>query len=538
LFNSVNALSTNAPPWGTTNTSGYTNSYNSNYFAEVGVNFTQLGFDPRALFGSGAACDSPFSAILTKSRTSSSFTSSLKDFSGPYDFLGSASGTQVNTTITDPGDFDSCASGETFTLQAEFISASAEYVWYSLTPGVVFPANGLSEISGLGLDNVLIDTPGDYQLGIAPLLGCTPTTDPADIISVNASPCALADSYSTIENTTLNVAASGLLSNDSDIETADVLSVNTTPVVDVLNGILTLSADGSFSYQPDPGFTGTDTFTYQVCDDSNSNLCDTAVVTITISSDYDGDGIIDVDDLDDDNDGILDLDESNGIDPSADADNDGTPNYRDADFCTLNSFSICANLDADNDGIANHLDLDSDGDGCNDVLEAGFTDDNIDGILADAPTTVDVNGQVTGTNRVDGYTTPSDNDSSGTSDHLEAGAASSITTQPSNFNAFAGMGASFTVTANDTDSYQWQISTNGGGSFSDLSDTGIYSGTNTANLLVSPVAFYMSGYQYRVIVSNSAFVCGSPLTSNAAILTVMVRTVISNRRITHRVNKS
>lgn len=156
-------------------------------------------------------------------------------------------------------------------------------------------------------------------------------------------------------------------------------------------------------------------------DYSNSNLCDTAVVTITVAMDNDGDGIGDVDDLDDDNDGILDTAESNGIDPSADADSDGTPNYQDPDFCSLNAFSICTNLDADNDGIPNHFDLDSDGDGCNDVVEAGFTDDNVDGLLADLPTTVDANGQVTGTNKVDGYTTPEDADSSGTADYLDRG---------------------------------------------------------------------------------------------------------------------
>ena len=312
LLNNVNALATTAPPWGTTNTSGYTTNYGSGYFAEVGINFTQLGFDPRALFGSGAACDAPFSAIMAKSRTSSSFTSSLKDFAGPYDFLGSAAGTQVNTTITDPGNFDSCTTGETFTLQAEFLSSSAEYVWYSLTPGVVFPANGLSQISGTGMDNVLIDTPGDYQLGIAPLAGCTPATDPNDIISIRTIPCAAADAYSTAKDVTLNVsAASGLLANDVDDDPSDVLSVNTTPVAGTSNGTLTLFADGRFTYVPNAGFVGADSFTYQVCD--SYGLCDTANVSIIISNDSDGDSIPDKTDLDDDNDGIPDTDELNTI---------------------------------------------------------------------------------------------------------------------------------------------------------------------------------------------------------------------------------
>lgn len=282
LLSNVNALATTAPPWGTTDTSGYTTNYGSGYLAEVGVNFTQLGFDPQALFGNGAACDSPFSAVISKSRTSSSFTSSLKDFAGPYDFLGSAAGTQVNTTIVDPGDFDSCTTGETLTLQAEFVSPTSEYVWYSLTPGVVFPANGLSEISGVGMDNVEIDTMGDYQLGIAPLQGCTPVTDPTDIISIRAIPCAYDDFYSASENKTLNVPATGLLSNDVDDDAGDVLTVNTTPVVDVSNGSLTLNADGSFSYTPNPEFVGSDSFTYEVCD--SFGLCDTAVVSLTVSS--------------------------------------------------------------------------------------------------------------------------------------------------------------------------------------------------------------------------------------------------------------
>ncbi len=282
LLSNVNTLATNAPPWGTTNTSGYTNQYNSSYLAEVALNFTALGFDPRALFGSGAACDSPFSAVITKSRTSSSFTSSLKDFAGPYDFLGSAEDTQVNTTITDPGPFDSCVTGETRTLQAEFYSASAEYTWYALTPGVVFPANGLDTISGIALDSVEIDTPGDYQLGIAPLLGCDPYVDNTNILGVWSIPCPQDNAYSVTENNTLNIPAPGILGNDTDSDPGDVLTVTTTPLVNVTQGSLTLNADGSFSYTPNAGYVGSDSFTYEVCD--SHGLCDSAVVNLTIGS--------------------------------------------------------------------------------------------------------------------------------------------------------------------------------------------------------------------------------------------------------------
>lgn len=280
LISNVNTTSATAPPWGTTDTSGYVTNYSSGYFAEVGLNFTQLGYDPRALFGSGAACDSPFSAVITKSRTASSFTSSLKDFAGPYDFLGSASGTQVDTTIKDPGNFDTCATGETLSLQAEFISASAEYTWYSLSPGVVFPTNGLSEITGVGMDNVDIDSPGDYQLGIAPLQGCIPVTEASNVLTVNAIPCAVADNYNTSPGIALIAVVPGILGNDTDLDSGDTLTVNTVPVADVSNGVLNLAADGSFTYTPNTGFTGTDSFTYEICD--AYGLCDSAMVILTV----------------------------------------------------------------------------------------------------------------------------------------------------------------------------------------------------------------------------------------------------------------
>ena len=66
--------------------------------------------------------------------------------------------------------------------------------------------------------------------------------------------------------------------------------------------------------------------------------------------------------------------------------------------------SCVYDLDVDVDGTPNHLDLNSDGDQCYDVKEAGFTDDNVDGILGDNPVTVDASGKVI--SGIDGYTAP------------------------------------------------------------------------------------------------------------------------------------
>lgn len=280
LLSHVNTASTAGPPWGTNNTSGYATNYLKGYMAEVGINFTELGFDPRAIFGPGYACDSPFSAVLSKSRSSASFTSALQDFAGPYDFLGSVADSRVNTTIVDPAPFGSCASGETRTLQAEFISSAAEYVWYSLTPGVVFPANGLAEIRGLGMNQVTIDTVGDYQLGIAPMEDCLPVLDPNDIIQVRYAPCAFDENYEGLAGSLLSIPAAGLVGNDIDNDPGDVLQVSAAPVVAPLYGVLTLSPDGSFTYYPDVGYLGPDSFVYEVCD--SYGHCDTARVDIEI----------------------------------------------------------------------------------------------------------------------------------------------------------------------------------------------------------------------------------------------------------------
>jgi DNA/RNA endonuclease G (NUC1) len=91
------------------------------------------------------------------------------------------------------------------------------------------------------------------------------------ITNVNDAPVATGESYVTNSNTTLNVPAPGVLSNDTDIDSATLtaqLAVNG----NVSHGSLTLNADGSFSYTPSPDFEGTDSFTYHANDGSaNSN---------------------------------------------------------------------------------------------------------------------------------------------------------------------------------------------------------------------------------------------------------------------------
>ncbi|WP_394975682.1 Calx-beta domain-containing protein, partial [uncultured Croceitalea sp.] len=52
-----------------------------------------------------------------------------------------------------------------------------------------------------------------------------------------------------------------------------------------LNGAVVVNTDGTFTYTPNPGFTGTDVFEVQVCLPApNQSVCDTSVVTLNVKS--------------------------------------------------------------------------------------------------------------------------------------------------------------------------------------------------------------------------------------------------------------
>jgi serine protease len=116
----------------------------------------------------------------------------------------------------------------------------------------------------------------------------TDPTDPEVIVSdsititvnkVNSPPLTVDDSYSIAEDTVLNVSAPGVLGNDSD---ADGDSLSAVLDTNVSNGTLTLNMDGSLTYTPSAGFSGTDSFSYKASD--NNAESDPAVVTITVSA--------------------------------------------------------------------------------------------------------------------------------------------------------------------------------------------------------------------------------------------------------------
>ncbi len=119
---------------------------------------------------------------------------------------------------------------------------------------------------------------------------CSTATVAITVTAVNDPPVANDDLYSADEETTLNQAAPGVLSNDTDVDNGDTKTVVNPDTVSANGATVTVNPDGSFLYNPSvsvilnamaPGESITDTFSYTISD--TMGLTDTAVVSVTVA---------------------------------------------------------------------------------------------------------------------------------------------------------------------------------------------------------------------------------------------------------------
>jgi len=105
-----------------------------------------------------------------------------------------------------------------------------------------------------------------------------PVTTLSDVatVTIEVRPVASNDAYETPAETLLTVDAPGIFADDTP---SDGANPNLTDDVD--NGTLTLNSDGSFTYLPDAGFVGVDTFSYSF--ESAELDSNEATVTITVT---------------------------------------------------------------------------------------------------------------------------------------------------------------------------------------------------------------------------------------------------------------
>lgn len=135
----------------------------------------------------------------------------------------------------------------------------------------VFTGSGIT-VTAIAVDSptqltLTLDTtsavPGTYPLVVTNPDGQTSSLAEAVDVQTNDAPVAMPDGYTVRENGTLQIAAPGVLSNDSDANGEPLSAVLESPPS---HGLLTLNADGSFTYTPTPGYAGSDAFTYVASD--------------------------------------------------------------------------------------------------------------------------------------------------------------------------------------------------------------------------------------------------------------------------------
>jgi len=113
-------------------------------------------------------------------------------------------------------------------------------------------------------------------------LSSSPVSVNITVNPINDLPVAMADNYEAVVGTALNVAAPGVLANDTDTE-GDALTA--VLAVGPVAGALSLNGDGSFDYTPASSAAEGDSvsFTY-FANDSSGNSASVATVTIAITA--------------------------------------------------------------------------------------------------------------------------------------------------------------------------------------------------------------------------------------------------------------
>ncbi|MBN1318594.1 MAG: DUF11 domain-containing protein [Anaerolineales bacterium] len=115
--------------------------------------------------------------------------------------------------------------------------------------------------------------------GLSTDLDIDNNTSSTGLVVQNSQPIAHDDSYDVFVNGVLNIQSAGILGNDSD-PNCDTLvsSIGTGPSF----GALTLLSTGAFVYTPTTDYTGSDSFTYWVCDSAIPPACDLGNVQLVI----------------------------------------------------------------------------------------------------------------------------------------------------------------------------------------------------------------------------------------------------------------
>jgi gliding motility-associated-like protein len=177
-----------------------------------------------------------------------------------------------------------CDLDDTFnTLEETPVSGTVAETWFLNTGWVYSTPNGAPNGTiVMAANGTFTYTPGPNFQGTEEIIyqvceGSVCDTHVLTVFVTNTpdAPFAGFDSYTVVINGVLNANV-----GDNDINT-DGVTLTFTVGTGVSNGTLTLNSNGTFTYTPNNGFLGIDSFTYNVC--GGPGLCDNATVTITVT---------------------------------------------------------------------------------------------------------------------------------------------------------------------------------------------------------------------------------------------------------------
>jgi len=101
--------------------------------------------------------------------------------------------------------------------------------------------------------------------------------------SINTSPVAVNDTYTAVGNVMISPnAAQGLLANDFDAD-SNTFVITAVDTAGTQGQVVVNNTTGSFTFNPNPGFEGSTTFTYTISDQQTPPKTDTGTVTITVA---------------------------------------------------------------------------------------------------------------------------------------------------------------------------------------------------------------------------------------------------------------
>lgn len=164
---------------------------------------------------------------------------------------------------------DTDVDGDTLTVDAQTIT-TANGGTVTLNADGTFSYVGAANFHGSdGFNYTLRDGNGGSSIGTVLL----------SVASVNDAPVAQNDVFSGLMNANLSGT---VLGNDSDLE-GDALSVQAQTITTANGGVVTLLADGSFTYEPATDFLGSDSFDYTLLDANGGT--DIGTVSLTVAAD-------------------------------------------------------------------------------------------------------------------------------------------------------------------------------------------------------------------------------------------------------------